>query len=179
MMVVVVVVIIFMHTDQHRCHPIPSTICCYCYCYCYCSCHLYCYCYRCCIRYCHHCHHNVIVVAAVLLLLSLSSSLSFFFLILVSLLYSHVTLFIIIWFQLEREEINFVRRIVCVLNMTGRPSIRIHTYRLPLRPLSRQLEWFVLYCPLFVPSLSVFLFFLELIYIDSKAVGNLIVRACM
>ena len=36
----------------------------------------------------------------------------------------------------EKEEIDFVRRIVCVLNMTGRPSKRIHTYRPRLRPLN-------------------------------------------
>ena len=112
----------------HRCcHPIPSTI--RCYCYCSCSCHLYYYCYRCCIRHRHR-YVVVVTVAAVLLLLSLSLSPSFLFflfscrpfIILMSLFFT------MIYFQLGREEIVFVRRIVCVLNLVGHLSKRIHTY---------------------------------------------------
>ena len=40
---------------------------------------------------------------------------------------------IIIYLKLEREEedIDFMRRIVCVLSTIGYPSTRIHTYRHP------------------------------------------------
>ena len=47
--------------------------------------------------------------------------------------YSRVTLFLLLLFdfQLKREEIDFVRRVVCVLNITGRPMIYAY---LPFTP---------------------------------------------
>ena len=63
------------------------------------------------------------VVVVIIVAVSSSSCCCFYFLICMSLFLQLFN------FKLEKEEINFVRRIVCVLNMTGHLLKRIHTYR--------------------------------------------------
>ena len=105
-------------------------LCCCCCCYC-------CYCCRCC---CCVSFFDVVVVAAIIAIIiivvfvvflipcPLPASASVVASVVVFIIF--LSLFLSLFdFQFEIEEIYFVRRIVCVLNMIGHLSKRIPTYR--------------------------------------------------
>ena len=79
--------------------------------------------YTYCCRYLHCFCCIIIIIIIIIIIFIVVAVVVFVFLFLIVML-----LFLYLFgFKLNIEEIDSVRRIVCVLNMTGRPSKRIHT----------------------------------------------------